>query len=1168
MSFFHLVRASLYHYDAANFAVLCGVAVGTAVLTGALLVGDSMRGSLRDLTLQRLGLVDEALVTDRFFREELADPQADVPVILLRGSLEKAESDPPRRANQVNVIGCNERFWWLWGAPADEVPQAEISRGRIVLNGPVAQQLGAAVGDTVILRLPRPGDIPSESALGRKRQTGRSVRLAVGAIVPAEGPGRFGLAPTQRVPRNAYVSLDELQHALGEPGRVNAILRAAPAGQAPPLNLRLADYGIHVTQAAPGYLNITSDRMILDPPAEKVILEALDGMKVQPALTYLANTIACRDRQIPYSTITAIDFTSEPPLGAFLSNEGQPVPPLADDQIALNSWAAEDLGAKLGDTIRVDYFEPESTHGEVRPATAEFRLAAVVELSGAAADPALTPAVRGITDQLSMANWDPPFPFDLHRIRPKDERYWRDFRAVPKAFVSLAAGRRLWASRFGQTTSLRVAVRRGSPSVGGRSPSVGRGSPSVRRGSPDPAATGMTAQALEHKLVLDPAAMGFVFRPVKAQGLAASAGTTPFGVLFLAFSSFVICAAVMLVALLFRLGIDRRAAQIGMLLAVGFRPRQVARLLAAEGFLVAALGSVLGALGGIGYAALMLAGLRTWWLAAVSTPFLRLHVDPLSIWIGLAGGLLGAMAAIWLSARRLTRVPPRQLLAGQISTAVFHGRLRSRKRLAIDLALVVLAAAPAVVLVAVPLQEDVRSGAFFGAGAVALAALLSLAYLHLRWGATGPAVAPGRGNLLRLALRSAARNPGRSGLSIALAATACFLIAATSAFRLDPSQQVPTLASGNGGFALVAQSDQPIYYDFGTRAGRAQLGFPPEDDRLLSQCRVYAVRVKPGDDASCLNLYQPRQPRLLGLPKTFLNRGGFAWADAPPGDSNPWLALATPVPRQGVDDGTVLGLRPSAFGVSLRTQDPGPEPPATPAVLDQATANYALHLWKGRGEQWTVNDARDQPLRLEVAGLLANSIFQGDLLVSENALLAYDPAVSGYRFFLIETPPDQAAAVQQALERDLDDFGLAAETAADRLAGFLAVQNTYLATFQSLGGLGLLLGTIGLAAVQLRGVLERRGELALLRAAGFRRGLLARLVVLETLAVLLAGLGVGILAALVAVLPHLAGHGAAIPWRWLAAMLGLVLAAGLLASLAAVRALARQPLLAALREER
>ncbi len=84
--------------------------------------------------------------------------------------------------------------------------------------------------------------------------------------------------------------------------------------------------------------------------------------------------------------------------------------------------------------------------------------------------------------------------------------------------------------------------------------------------------------------------MGFVFQPVKRQGLAASAGATPFSVLFLAFSSFLILAAVMLVALLFRLAIERRAAEIGILLAVGFSRRAVGRLLAAEGLLVAAAG--------------------------------------------------------------------------------------------------------------------------------------------------------------------------------------------------------------------------------------------------------------------------------------------------------------------------------------------------------------------------------------------------------------------------------------------------------------------------------------------------------------------------------------------------------------------------------------------------
>ena len=75
---------------------------------------------------------------------------------------------------------------------------------------------------------------------------------------------------------------------------------------------------------------------------------------------------------------------------------------------------------------------------------------------------------------------------------------------------------------------------------------------------------------LEKQLsAIDPAAFGLVFQPVKQQALAAAAGTTPFNVLFLAFSFFIIAAAVMLVLLLFRLGVEQRAGQIGILLAVG-----------------------------------------------------------------------------------------------------------------------------------------------------------------------------------------------------------------------------------------------------------------------------------------------------------------------------------------------------------------------------------------------------------------------------------------------------------------------------------------------------------------------------------------------------------------------------------------------------------------------
>ena len=319
----------------------------------------------------------------------------------------------------------------------------------------MARLLAVKEGDAVMLDLPKTGGIPAESAFGRKRVSVETMRLKVARVIPAEGLGRFGLRPNQRVPRNAYVSLAALQAQLQEPGRVNAILRPTPPPGSP-WHPQLADYGIHVEPSPRGYIQVTTEQMIFPPAVEQALLKQLGGLDVQPALTYLANTIACGKLEVPYSTITAIDFQDEPPLGPFLSTDGSPVPKLGDGQIALNTWAAERLKARVGDSIRVTFFEPESNFGLLKERSVDLRLAAIVKLEGAAADKDLTPTVRGLTDKATIEDWDLPFEIQRRRIKPDDDKYWTKYGATPKAFVSLATGRRLWASRFGQTTALRI----------------------------------------------------------------------------------------------------------------------------------------------------------------------------------------------------------------------------------------------------------------------------------------------------------------------------------------------------------------------------------------------------------------------------------------------------------------------------------------------------------------------------------------------------------------------------------------------------------------------------------------------------------------------------------------------------------------------------------------
>jgi ABC-type antimicrobial peptide transport system permease subunit len=1149
MNGLRLVLASLFHHRRNNVAVALGVAAATAVLTGALLVGSSVRESLRGLTLERLGKIDEVLVAPRFFREELASELAAtdgfdeqyagaIPAILLRGSIERRDPNDfenTSRAGRVSVIGCDERFWDLGEGRPERIPDL----GEIVLNRPLADELGAKVGDAVSLRIPQIANIPADSPLGKKTGTVRSLaQLNVIAIIEAEGLGRFGLHPNQQLPRNAYLSTETLQQSLKLPGQVNAIFIAglrsdAAAAEAASKKLqawlrpKFADYGLSLSSVTIGegdrvvsrYFSLSSDQMLLPPGIEEAAVRSQADKKVQPVLTYLANTIAGgngRADGIPYSTITAID--SDAGIGPLVDADGQPISGLADDEIVLNRWAADQLKVSLGDEIAVTYFEPESTHGETRETIAKFRLKAIVQLAKPgepptlANDPGLTPQVKGFTDKKSIDAWDPPFPYDKSRIKDADDEYWTDYSTTPKAFVSLSAGRKLWSSRFGETTSLRMA-----------------------------ATGGLSAEDIQQKIEqhLDPAAAGFLFQPVKRRGLDAASGTTPFDVLFLMFSFFIIGAALMLVLLLFRLGIDQRASEIGILLATGFRRQRAGRLLAAEGLLVSGLGGLLGVAIGVGYAWLLIAALTSehFWQAAISTPFLKLHVDPVAMVIGYVCGVAVSLITIAWALRRLSKLPVRGLLAGVTEPPA--ARANTRAPLALLAAAICLVVAVSLGLFASQLGSEARIGAFFGSGALVLIASLTFIWWWLRSSGSRESSAR-RFSLARLAARNGARSPGRSTLTIGLVASASFLIVAISAFRLDPTSQ------GAGGYALWAESDLPIYVDLSDGDALFEFGFDDADVELLSRATTVSLRVRDGEDASCLNLNQATQPRVLGLSPEMIERGGFLWAGSAASNeetvANPWLLLEAK--QDAEESGRV------------------------PVVLDMNTAMYSLQLYGGVGSIFEIKDGLGRPQQLKVVGLLKNSIFQGDVLMSEAHFKQLFPRETGHRLFLIAPGEgDDAAGVRKALESKLGNYGMAAELTSHRLEGFMAVQNTYLSTFQSLGGLGLLLGTFGLATVQLRNVFERRRELALMRAVGFRRGQLAGMVLMENAVLLLGGLGAGCLAAIVAILPHLLTDSANIPLPTLAIILAIVLIVGMAAGLAAVRATLRAPILSALRGE-
>ena len=774
------------------------------------------------------------------------------------------------------------------------------------------------------------------------------------------------------------------------------------------------------------------------------------------------------------------------------------------DEIHLNRWAAEDLGASVGDIIEVTYYSVSTDEAYIDEAyiteTVLFRLKGILPIEGITADRDIIPEFPGIHDTADMSEWESPFPIDYTLVREKDETYWDEYGATPKAFIPLQIGKRLWKNRFGDLTTIRIGT----------------------ASDADIQAT-RTLFETEFLKKIQPEQVGFQFLSPQADGLQASTGATDFGMLFGSLSGFIIIAVALLVAMLFRIGVEQRSREIGLLQAVGYPLAKIRRRFLYEGATVAGIGSLLGCLFAVGYAQLMIFGLQTWWLPAIGTPFMELHVNLLSLITGILIALVVVMVSIRLIVQQLGQIPTTALLAGETDSAEITLKRQTQKTKSSTLSFIVknVVITLAVVVFAFFIFFDRWFSDTFGIWVEAPIIdflIFTLSVIGVGWDAFGRWLksqrVPKRLNRIRFALKNAARQPGRSTTSVKTISLACCIIVAVGANRHD--------ASPESEYAFVAESALPLHHSLNTPEGRFELGFSEETAELLSKSEIFPFRVLPGEDVSCLNLYQPQKPQILGAPNAML-------------DGYPWSQIRVVQPEGG----------------------------RAPAIGDMKSLRWILH--HNPDEDFIVQDEFGKPLRLELE-TIENSLFQSQLIISESNFTKYFPSQSGYQYFLIKTPPELREETAQVLEKTLGDYGFDLTSASARLASYRAVENTYISTFQSLGGLGVLLGTFGLALILFRNIIERRGELATLRAFGFRRQLLSRMLFLESCFLLVVGMLIGIVAGLVAILGS-QGHLPSFPWVSLTITLLFIFGFGIIANAIAVAVALRSPLLSTLKSE-
>lgn len=359
-----------------------------------------------------------------------------------------------------------------------------------------------------------------------------------------------------------------------------------------------------------------------------------------------------------------------------------------------------------------------------------------------------------------------------------------------------------------------------------------------------------------------------------------------------------------------------------------------------------------------------------------------------------------------------------------------------------------------------------------------------------------------------------------------------------SAFLKDTSKK----ESGTGGFSLFCRTTYPVNQDLNSVTGRRKAGL---NEKFYKRVKFVQMRLREGDDAGCLNPNRTFVPQVLGVNAgEFAQRGAFTFA-----------GISDELKNKGIKNS-------SDIWSLLETELPGG---VIPAIADQSVIQWGLG--KRLGDSIVITDDNGNRTQLKLIAGLANSIFHGYVIISEEYLLKHFPSVSGFRVFLADGIEKRHEDIVNDFSRAFISHGIEVSDTAQRLLEFNSVQDTYLSIFLVLGGFGLILGTIGLGVLILRNVLERRGEIALLKAVGYTKKLILRMLFHEYLFLLTAGIITGSMSACLAVLPLMLTPGTQVPYLLLILTVLFIASAGILSIYYAGQYSFKGSLLGGLREE-
>lgn len=1038
----NFIFKSLIYYKKKNIYLLISTMITCAVITGALLVGDSVNYSLKKIISLKFGKANFVLsANDKMFNTSLipriTKNYKDIisaPLLILKGSA--ANPLMGKKINKISVNGIDENFWSF----AEEKPNKKLEEGYAYINSEFADSLNLKVNDDFVIRIDKPNALPKDAPFAEK-DFSKSLRLKVKEILTEKNLSNFSLKTNHVTKPQIFMSLSQLQSLINMEDKANTILFSI-------IEIPSFKFNDFENSVKNSFLIEDSDLYIKDIP-EKEVFELrshqvfISDIIYERIKTYYQSSLFI----FSYFVNSIKNFSAQTPYSIVSSNVLPQYNNLKDDEIVITSWLQEDLNVKIGDPLTIEYYVIDNMR-KLQKKSETFKINNIIpqELS----DPSLMPNFPGLYDAKDCSEWNPGIPIDLKKIRKKDELYWDEFKGAPKVFFNLEKAQKLFQNQFGKITSIRIPLKEKAKFI------------------------------LDFNKIFNYNEFGFVLQNIDNIAKKATDEGVDFSGLFIGLSFFIVAASLILTALCYIFNIESRMNDIGTMNALGFPHNKIKSIFLFEGALISFLGSLFGILSGIFYNKIIIYALNSIWKDAVQTSALKTYINISTLFSGLTLSFAIDMLAMFFCLKYFLHKQINELQRKNNSISLINEpNINFQKYLSFFLSTSFI-----VLLSYIIISKTENSFLlFFIFGVLILSnglIILNIAFKNYLQNFRSIFF-----GILFLGIKNAARKSGKSIAIISILAIGLFIIISISANVKDSAKDYKR-NDGTGGFYHFCETSIPISQDLSKKESLKEFGI---DEETFQNVNFLPLRLKDGDDANCLNLNHAVNPAILGVKaKELIDKSAF------------------------IKNAPVWNL------LELENEDD-----YIPAIADGNVIKWALK--KSIGDFITYTNDNGEKIKLKFVYGLPSSIFQGYILISEKNFVKHFPSIGGYNIFLTDGSNYDIEKTKDELTKTFYNYGMEVTDTRVRLNAFNMVENTYLKIFLILGGLGLILSTLGFFIIISYNLIERKGELALLKALGFSSFVIFKIVSAEYLLLLFLGITLGTFSGIFTSIPSLISNG-------------------------------------------